>query len=198
MKRMLVAFLAVFLFCGVCFMGNAMPEGETNNPEIGEPMPEEEIAGEDPGIVEEFIDMLKERYGEQYIQYYNAILDEWGSIEAYLISAVPEDAPDPVKGAWLEVVSAVGTYAPIWGGALAVIAIVIVVLFGKKALKSIAAFAKQIAVKIASQAKERKAEVKMLQAQAQAVRALLGDNPRFEKERSALAQAEAEIDNEKL
>src|SRR5699024_9024752 len=85
-------------------------EGQPSEDEPPTEEPEEPTEGEpvtdDPSdAVQQFIDGLKEKYGNDWTTYYNAILAQWGTVENYLMSLLPEDSPDVVKDAWLAFVA---------------------------------------------------------------------------------------------
>lgn len=168
--------------------------GET--PESGA---EEGTDGQTGGLqalVNDFIEQLKERYGDEWQEYYDAIIAEWGSVEEYLLSLMPEDAPDVVKDGWEQFVAWLNEYAPVWASILAAVFVLIVVLFGRKALKKIVEFVKQIMQKFAALFHSANKQYKVLKAQNDALMALLGKNPDLEDKRKALREANEEMEKE--
>ena len=137
-------------------------------------------------LVDGFIAQLKDKYGDQWQQYYDAIIAEWGTVEQYLLSLVPEDSPDVVKDGWQEAVSWLGEYSPIWGSILAAVLVIIVIVFGKKALNALKNF-------FLSLFRSKNKEYQALTAQNEALLALLGENPKFEENRAALKASNKEM-----
>ena len=83
--------------------GQPPAEEERREPtEVEEQAPGE---SEPSDAVQQFIDGLKEQYGQEWMTYYNAIIAEWGTVENYLMSLLPDDSPDVVKDAWLAFVA---------------------------------------------------------------------------------------------
>lgn len=80
----------------------AEPQEPATEEEPGQPdeTPQEGEGGGIQALIEGFIAQLKDKYGDQWQQYYDAIIAEWGTVEQYLLSLVPEDAPDVVKDGW--------------------------------------------------------------------------------------------------
>lgn len=148
-------------------------------------------------LVEGFLAQLKEKYGDDYENYYNAILAEWGSVEAYLLSLVDNGTvPDVAASGWKAFVNWLGEYAPIWGSILAVIAVIIIIVLGKKALNRVAAFVTLSGGKFKtiflSINKLYQADI----AEMQALVKLLGENDRFAEERKELKKAIEEIEKD--
>ena len=107
-------------------------------------------------------------------------------MEQYLLSLVPEDSPDVVKDGWQEFVSWLGEYSPIWGSILAAVLVIIVIVFGKKALNALKNF-------FLSLFRSKNKEYQALTAQNEALLALLGENPKFEENRAALKASNKEM-----
>lgn len=196
----IVSLVVCGLLCAL-FMGNAAnvtyaDEGAQETPVEGKLPAEEET--DDSGLkslIDGFIAQLKAKYGENYETYYNAILAEWGSVEEYLLS-LAGDSPDAAANGWTAFVKWLGEYAPIWGSILAVVALIIVIVFGKKALNKVAGWATGTSGKFktvfTSINKMYKADV----AEMKALVKLLGENPRFEEEKKALEESIKEIEND--
>lgn len=197
-KKMIVVFLAaVLLLFGIsatCVYVAACAEEAVQETPVETQEPSDGQDGEtDDGtqgglqtLVDSFIAELKARYGDQWQQYYDAIITEWGTVEQYLLSLVPEDSPDVVKDGWQEAVSWLGEYSPIWGSILAAILVIIVIVFGKKALNALKNF-------FLSLFRSKNKEYQALTAQNEALLALLGENPKFEENRAALKASNKEM-----
>lgn len=87
-------------------------------------------------VADDFTAYLKERYGDDYQYYYDKIIENWGSIEAYLLS-FGEKLPDEYKSSWDKFVGWLKDYAPVWAVPFAVAFLIISVLIGKKNLEKI-------------------------------------------------------------
>ena len=197
-KKMIVVFLAaVLLLFGLsatCVYVAACAEETVQEAPVEPREPSDGQDGEtDDGaqsglqtLVDGFITQLKDKYGDQWQQYYDAIIAEWGTVEQYLLSLVPEDSPDVVKDGWQEAVSWLGEYSPIWGSILAAVLVIIVIVFGKKALNALKNF-------FLSLFRSKNKEYQALTAQNEALLALLGENPKFEENRAALKASNKEM-----
>lgn len=150
------------------------------------PAEEEE---QDPGesepsdAVQQFIDGLKEQYGQEWMTYYNAIIAEWGTVENYLMSLLPDDSPDVVKDAWLAFVAWTRdnwTILAAIGATIAACAgVVLYVVLKRKAN----AFMQKKFNNIYDEYNKQSAAIK---AQNAMLIAMSGSNPRFEEQRNAL------------
>lgn len=153
--------------------------------------------GDPQELVNNFIAWLKETYGEEYQIYYDAIIEKWGSIEDYLLALMEEEAfPDAAKDGWTKMVNWLGENSPVWGTALAVIAVVIVAVAGKKVLnKFVEMFTsagKQTQALFGAVNKMYNAHT----ATEKALIKLMGDNPKFAEEKAALENSMKEISEE--
>lgn len=84
-------------------------------------------------LVEKFTAYLKDKYGAEYGQIYNGIIEQWGSIEAYLLQFGEEYIPEEYNAGWGDFVEWLGVNAPIWATALALACVIFIAVFGKKA-----------------------------------------------------------------
>lgn len=202
-KKIFIVFLAaVMLLFGIsasCIYVTAsaeetaqeMPvEGQEQTPEEEEEQPEEtpQEGGEGglQALIDGFIAQLQERYGDQWQQYYDRIIADWGTVEQYLLSLVPDDSPDVVKSGWEEFIAWLGEYSPVWASILAAVFVIIVLVFGKKALNALKNF-------FLSLFRSKNKEYQALTAQNEALLALLGENPKFEERRAALKASNEEM-----
>lgn len=144
-------------------------------------------------IVQDFIAQLKTKYGEQWQQYYDAILSEWGTVENYLLSLIPDDSPDVVKDGWTKFVDWTRENWVILAAIGATIAVVIVLVFGKKVLTLIIEFFKNLFAKVGKIFTAINTLYKNAKAQNDALLKLMGDNPKFEQERDGLKKSSEEM-----
>ena len=170
----------------------AEPQEPTDEqePETPEETPQENGNAGIAALVQEFIDELKEKYGAEWQKYYDAIIAEWGTVENYLLSLMPEDAPDPVKNAWLDFVDWTRQNWVILAGIgatiLAVVAVVAYVVLKRHASD----FVKK---KFQKQYDESNKQSAALRAQSRALRLLLGSNPKFDEIREDLKKTEENL-----
>ena len=169
------------------------PEEPATEPE--EPTEDEPVTDEPSDAVQQFIDGLKEQYGNNWTTYYNAIIAQWGTVENYLMSLLPEDSPDVVKDAWLAFVAWTRDNWVILAAIGATIASavgVIVYVFTKKRAKAfmLSAYDDKFA-KIYEEYNKQSAAIK---AQNAALIALTGANPKFEETRAALQKTGDDLD----
>lgn len=153
--------------------GQAPAEGEEQAPGESEPS----------DAVQQFIDGLKEQYGQEWMTYYNAIIAEWGTVENYLMSLLPDDSPDVVKDAWLAFVAGTRdnwTILAAIGATIAACAgVVLYVVLKRKAN----VFMQKKFNNIYDEYNKQSAAIK---AQNAMLIAMSGSNPRFEEQRNAL------------
>ena len=202
-KKLFIVFLAaVLLLFGLsatCVYVSACAEETVQETPVEpqEPATEEEPGqsdetpqeGEGGGIqalIEGFITQLKDKYGDQWQQYYDAIIAEWGTVEQYLLSLVPEDAPDVVKDGWTSFVDWTRENWVVLAAIGATVCVIIIIVFGKKIFDAVKKF-------FLSVFRSTNKQYKVLLAQNNAIFALLGDNPKFEEQRAALKSANEEM-----
>lgn len=190
--------LAIVFICAL-FMGNSPvavhAEEGAELPAEAETLPEgEETSGELNGLVDGFLARLKEKYGEDYETYYNAILEKWGSVEEYLLS-LPEEQDEAANG-WISFVNWLGKYAPIWGSILAVALIIVVILFGRKALVKVSDWVTGNGKNFKNMYSAFNTLYRSTKAQNDALLKLLGANEKFAEERKALEEATKELEKD--
>lgn len=87
-------------------------------------------------VAEQFVAYLKDKYGEDYETYYNAIIEQWGSVEGYLL-AFGNKLPEQYQSDWDKFVGWLNEYAPIWVSAVAVVVLILALIIGKSKLKKL-------------------------------------------------------------
>lgn len=202
----IVVLLLPFLCAGVGVTAFAEDEGlnipETEAPYEPIPSPPEDNGENTEGtddttdnngadaLVEKFKEYLKLKYGEEYEFYYAQIIEQWGSIENYLL-AFGEKLPEEYKSEWDKFVGWLNDYAPIWAVPLAVIILIIVAVVGKKTFN--AALEKAVNVKIKPVVQELNLQSNATVSIMRAQKALLGKIPKFEENVKELEAAEKEL-----
>lgn len=175
------------------------PDTSTEQPQnepVTEPQTPETVTDEKTdenevtGIVDRFIENLKEKYGEDYEYYLNTILEQWGSVEAYLL-AQTDNLPDELQAGYADFIGWLGKYASVWAPCLAVALIIIGFIVGKKALNTILNKIVEARIKPIQDELNKQSEAQA--AQLQATRALLGTNEKFAQERKAAEDAEKKL-----
>lgn len=142
-------------------------------------------------LVDGFLAQLKEKYGDEYETYYNAIIAEWGSIEAYLLSLADDGIiPDVAADGWKAFVHWMGENAPIWAPILALIILIVVIIIFRKKIKLLMSFVKLLFVRPTNKI------FKALIAQNQALILLLGNGERSAEAREALTESIEEMQKE--
>lgn len=195
MKRLIVLTLVILLsalcFGGVCraYAEETLPpeqvaEGEENTPQ--NPDNEAEEGNDIQKLVDSFVAYLKDKYGEDYELYYNRIIEEWGSVEAYLLS-LGENLPAEYKNGWEKFVAWLGEYASVWAPALAVVLVIIAALFGKKLVHRIAELFKKL---FQGSNQQSAALIAVIRAQ----KALMGTNEKFSENVKELEEAEKRLE----
>lgn len=189
-KTTLLLILAVMLIIFVCTGARLATYAQADEEQAAE-LPEEHTNID--GIAEQFTDYLKAKYGEEYEYYYNAIIEQWGSVEGYLL-AFGDKLPEQHKTSWDKFVSWLGDYSPVWAPALAVIIVIIVAVVGKKAFNKF--IEKIVNGKLSPIVKELNLQSNATATIIRAQRALLGNNERFAGAVEELTEAEKELKNE--
>lgn len=182
--------LIVLLFSCVLCLGNAVHASADEVPQTEEVTDEK---SELKTLVEGFLAQLKEKYGDDYETYYNAILAEWGSVEEYLLSLIGDGTPDAMTSGWTKFVKWLGEYSPIWASILAVAAVIIIIVCGKKALGKVANWVTGTGGKFKTVFNSINKLYAAQNAQSEALIKLLGENEKFKAERAALQSSVEEI-----
>ena len=232
-KFALAALAAAFIFCGGAALSPAaafaseipeevtqpveeLPAESENTGEIDTEPPETDNGGQtgtDGGqdsqsFVEGFIELLKDRYGADYEYYYNLIIEQWGSIENYLLQFGEENLTPEQNDVYRQVITALGETSVIWAPSLAIICLIVALIWGKKKLEGIIEkFVKGYIDKtqddsanIQSTQEAQNAELnrqsKALAATMKGVQALLGTADKFAEQRGEIEEAAKELSDE--
>lgn len=148
-------------------------------------------------IATQFISYLKEKYGEDYTYYYNIIIEKWGSIEGYLLD-FGNKLPEEQQSGWDKFVGWLQEYAVIWAPILAVIALIVAIIFGKKIYKKIKDWftllvEKLVNKKLAPIENELNLQSKAMAATLHSLKALLGSSEKFAENVKELDEADKEL-----
>ena len=189
LAALVLAALVLFLGVGSAIIVTA--ETLSDEPTISQ---SEETEKSDLAVAaEKFVEYLKEKYGEDYEYYYNKIIEEWGSIEGYLL-AFSDKLPEGHKSGWDAFVSWLGEYSVVWAPTLAVGIIIILAVLGKKQFNKIVE--KIVNGKLKPVVKELNLQSNALAKMLDAQRALLGNCEKFSEEAKGLEEAVKELKNE--
>lgn len=185
----LISMLIIFLSTGVTLA--AIADTGEEPPAVTEVV---EDTADDNGqtITEQFTEYLKAKYGEDYEYYYNRIIEEWGSVEAYLLS-FGKKLPEEYKTSWDYFVEWLGEYSPVWAPIFAVVIVILVAVIGKK--KFDALVKNVVDKKIAPVIAELNKQSKSLATIAEANKALLPKNEKFADISSSLDNSAKELNN---
>lgn len=193
-KRLRIGIIIALLVCLWTFLMLGNTRLTCRAEELTEETQTEEETTEKRSVAEEFIEKLKEKYGDDYDYYYTAIIDKWGSVENYLLSVIDEKAPDDKTAeGWCAFVSWLGEYSPVWASILAIGCVVLIILLGKKALNKIAEYVTGNGQKFKTLFAEINKIDSAQAAQNAALIKLLGRNEQFREEREALEKSVEEI-----
>ena len=184
-KKILFAFLAmIFMVCIVLCTTASVPLFSSAYTADEAPMSEDDTSDKRSNekiysLVEGFIEEMKAKYGEEYENYLNEILAEWGTVEDYLLSLVG-DRTDPVSNGWRNFVTWLGENAPVWAPALAIALVIAGILLARSIIRKY--WDKQKKIFTVGMNKLFEAQI----AQGKALEKLLGEGPKTEGERAAL------------
>lgn len=221
-KVVLLTLIAASLLMFVCAGATVITYADTDKPlhteEVGdgitEPLPDPDTQPDAPEpdgggqvaapsieeLAERFKTYLIGKYGEDYEYYYNQIIEQWGSIEGYLL-AFGEKLPEEQRTGWDKFVGWLSEYAPVWATAFAVAVLITAVLIGKSKLNKLKSWFKALVEKLVNKRlapieKELNlqsgATVSMLHAQ----KALLGTADKFSGNVKELDEAEKWLSGE--
>ena len=216
-----IAVMFVFLICGGTLIASAETEptenpataetdgaenGEEENDELAPPAdlsgePEEDSHATPPAETEEdteienvaanFVEWLKATFGADYEYYYNQIIDNWGSIENYLLQFGEENIPEEYQTGWNEFVAWLGEYSAVWAPVFAVAIVILVYIIGKKRLESI--MKKVVDSKISAVGTEMNKQSKALTSIIRSQKAMFGTNEKFADNVKELDESEKEL-----
>ena len=223
----LAALAAAFIFCFGAALSPAAAFASEIPEEVTQPVEELPAESEKTGeidteppetdtddgqdsqsLVEGFIELLKGRYGADYEYYYNLIIEQWGSIEAYLLQFGEENLTPEQNDVFRQVITALGETSVIWAPPLAIICLIVALIWGKKKLEGIIEkFVKGYIDKtqddsanIQSTQEAQNAELnrqsKALAATMKGVQALLGTADKFAEQRGEIEEAAKELSDE--
>lgn len=173
--------------------GAEMPGEAEINTEKPETTESEETDGSTiDSVAAKFIGYLKAKYGDDYEYYYNLIIEQWGSIEGYLL-AFGSKLPDEYQSGWDKFVGWLKEYAPLWATPLAIAIVIIVAFIGKKAVNG--AIERIVNKKLNPVVEELNRQSKAQIATVKSQKALLGGNVKFAQEIQELDEAAKELTN---
>lgn len=216
-KRILI-FAVMIAFMFVCLVATftaayaeetTAPEQVTEEPqnepqiddnEATEPPTTEEPTQEDTdtdtafdmaALVDKFTAYLKDKYGAEYDAIYNGIIEQWGSIEAYLLQFGEEYIPEEYNAGWNAFIEWLSVNAPIWATALALACIIFIAVFGKKAFNKIVQKIVDAKVKLLSD--ELNKQSAALSAQMKALKMIMPTNEKCAAAVQELEEKEKEL-----
>lgn len=208
----MIAFMFVCLvatFTGAYAEETTAPEQVTEEPqnepqiddnEATEPPTTEEPTEEDTdtdtafdmaALVDKFTQYLKDKYGAEYETIYNGIIEQWGSIEAYLLQFGEEYIPEEYNAGWNAFIEWLSVNAPIWAPALALACIIFIAVFGKKAFNKIVQKIVDTKVKLLSD--ELNKQSAALSAQMKALKMIMPTNEKCAAAVQELEEKEKEL-----
>lgn len=196
-KRVFAIILAVMLIAFISAGGalGAFADVADDVPEISQETVAPDISSDYNGseeLSEKFIGYLKDKYGEDYVYYYNLIIEKWGSVEAYLLS-LGEKLPADYKSGWDTFVGWLGEYSVIWAPVFALAIVIIVAVVGKKQFNKI--FDKAVAKKLEPVINELNLQSNATVTLMRAQRAFFGNNKTLLDNNAGLSEAVKELES---
>lgn len=190
-KKLIIVLLAATVLCFLC-AGAVIPAfAETEPPATEET---ESTAGDSlEGLAAQFTEYLKGKYGGDYEYYYNQIIDNWGSVEGYLLSFGGK-LPEEYRSGWDKFVSWLGEYAPVWATPLAIIIVITVAVVGKKFFRKLVE--KTVNAKLSPIVDELNLQSNGIVSLSRGQRALLGNNEKFAENVKELEESERGLKGE--
>lgn len=188
--------LLLFITMGVSVVSFA---DDAQDPPIFTEETEQTETGID-GVAEQFVSYLKTKYGADYEFYYNAIIEQWGSVEGYLL-AFGNKLPEQYQSGWEKFVGWLNEYAPIWVTALAVVVLLTAIIVGKSKIKKLKEWFTSLVEKLVNKRLspienelnlQSKATLSLLHSQ----KAMFGASEKFADNVKELEEAEKELNNE--
>lgn len=169
--------------------------GETEEETPATPPADTEVDTEEDTEIENvaanFVEWLKATFGADYEYYYNQIIDNWGSIENYLLQFGEENIPEEYQTGWNEFIAWITKYAVIWAPVLAVALVILVWIVGKKVFASIVK--KVVDSKISAVGIEMNKQSKALTSIIRSQKAMFGTNEKFADNVKELDESEKEL-----
>lgn len=200
----LIALLSVFIlgafFCSRQSVYAVFAEEAQNVSENAENQPaeSEDVSGEQTdgpasdGVSDSVKQYLMSVYGAEWETHYNQIIEQWGSIEKYLLSA-SENLPDEYKYKAQELILSAGGYVPLIAYCLLIIGAMAISIYQRIKNKRLAG---EIASVKAGQNQELEGDLAIMDG-LKAIFTVLKDltpGERFDGAREVLDSAEAKLD----
>lgn len=188
---MVSIFVCFFLF-GTLLMGNA-PTVHAAEVETSQDVSQTEDGDGAllKDLTENFLLKLKAKYGDDYLTYYNTILEQWGSVENYLLSIADEE--DPQASGWRSFISWLGEWSPVWGSGLAILGLAVIGILYKLAKGRLTHWTSGYRSDMKNVYKSINKIYNAQNAQSRALYKLL-ENEKFSEERAALEKSVKEIE----
>lgn len=197
---LLIATVLVFMLAGSAlsaFADNADNAVEPPAPVQTEEPPENTVnpdissfESDFDALVLNFTEYLKAKYGEDYRYYYDRIIEQWGSIEAYLLS-FGEKLPEEHRSGWQKFIGWLTEYSPVWAPVFAVILVISGGVIGKKQLNKLVE--RLVNSKLNPVVHELNLQSNATAAMLNAQKALLAGNERFTETVAEIDKAEREL-----
>lgn len=200
----LVALLSVFIlgafFCSrqPGYAASAEEVQTVSENAENQPVEGEDVSGEQTdeptsdGVSDSVKQYLMSVYGAEWESHYNQIIEQWGSIEKYLLSA-SENLPDEYKYKAQELIMSAGGYVPLIAYCLLIIGAMAISIYQRIKNKRLAG---EIASVKAGQNQELEGDLAIMDG-LKAIFTVLKDltpGERFDGAREALISAEAKLD----
>lgn len=195
-KRAFAIILATVLLLFITAGGSLVAFAE-ESPETSESPVIVQTETEITDVAEQFKNYLKDKYGSEYDYYYSAIIQQWGSIESYLL-AFGNKLPEEAQSGWDKFVGWLREYAVIWVPILAVIAVIVAVILGKSKIKKLKEWLAELVKKFVNKRftaieNELNLQSKAIAATLHSQKALLGSSEKYADNVKELEAADKEL-----
>lgn len=189
--------LAVCLFCSQTAY-TASASGTTEiAADSGENIPVttggETLAEESQGVAESVQEYLKAIYGDDYEKYYNQIVENWGSVENFLLNA-SENLPEKYRYKATELLTTINAYIGVGADAVLLLCVSVYIIYRAKKNKKINADLSTLKAQDNQIEVAQLAIIKSQKAQSAAFQKLL-PGEKFEKEVSELTESDKALDS---
>lgn len=142
-------------------------------------------------VADKFKSYLMRLYGEDYGYYYDQIVAQWGSIEAYLLQFGQEHLTEEQQTGWNKFVGWLSDYSPVWAPVFALVTVIAVAVVGKKKFNEI--LAKAVNAKVDPIVAELNKQSSALAALMDSAKALLPKTGKFAENAEQLEKSAKEL-----
>lgn len=208
LKSILVVVLVTVFTLAVCFFCSQtayaasaessateiIAQGDEIEPTTPEtPAPEQTPESGAQSITQSVQEYLKAIYGDDYEKYYNQIIENWGSIEKFLLNA-SENLPEETKYKATELLTTINAYIGVGADAILLLCVGIYIIYRAKKNKKVSTDLEKLKTAQNQTQAGELAIIDGLKAQSAALRELT-PGERFAEVNARLAESEQALDS---